>query len=89
LTSALVGGEWSASHPACFAKEERGPATHSIGGVIILADLFLLMILKPSLQLVDFGTYTLILFPCLKIPIPMRLLIEIFVFLGFSGRIVG
>jgi hypothetical protein len=32
LTSALVGGEWSASRPACFTSGERAPGTHWIGG---------------------------------------------------------
>jgi hypothetical protein len=32
LTSALVGGEWSASRPARFTPRERGPGTHWIGG---------------------------------------------------------
>jgi hypothetical protein len=32
LTSALVGGEWSASHPGCFTPRERAPRTHGIGG---------------------------------------------------------
>jgi hypothetical protein len=32
LTSALDGGEWSASRPCCFIPGERAPSTHSIGG---------------------------------------------------------
>jgi hypothetical protein len=32
LTSALVGGEWSASSPGRFTPGERGPDTHWIGG---------------------------------------------------------
>jgi hypothetical protein len=32
LTSALVGGEWSASRPGRFTPKERAPATHWIGG---------------------------------------------------------
>jgi hypothetical protein len=32
LTSALVGGEWSASRPDRFTPEERAPGTHWIGG---------------------------------------------------------
>jgi hypothetical protein len=32
LTSALVGGEWSASRPGRFTPEERAPSTHQIGG---------------------------------------------------------
>jgi hypothetical protein len=32
LTLALVGGEWSASHPCRFTPEERAPGTHWIGG---------------------------------------------------------
>jgi hypothetical protein len=32
LTSALVGGEWSASRPGCFTPRERVPSTHWIGG---------------------------------------------------------
>jgi hypothetical protein len=32
LTSALDGGEWSASHPGRFTPRERAPRTHWIGG---------------------------------------------------------
>jgi hypothetical protein len=32
LTSALAGGEWSASRPGRFTPGERGPGTHCIGG---------------------------------------------------------
>jgi hypothetical protein len=32
LTSALDGGEWSASRPHCFTSRERDPGTHWIGG---------------------------------------------------------
>jgi hypothetical protein len=32
LTSALVGGEWSASRPGRFIPGERAPGTHWIGG---------------------------------------------------------
>jgi hypothetical protein len=32
LTSALDGGEWSASRPGCFTSRGRAPATHWIGG---------------------------------------------------------
>jgi hypothetical protein len=32
LTSALVGGEWSASRPGRFTPGERAPGTHYIGG---------------------------------------------------------
>jgi hypothetical protein len=32
LTSALVGGEWSALRPGRFTPGERAPGTHSIGG---------------------------------------------------------
>jgi hypothetical protein len=32
LTSALDGGEWSASRPARFTPRERAPGTHWIGG---------------------------------------------------------
>jgi hypothetical protein len=28
LTSALDGGEWSASHPGCFTSRERAPQAH-------------------------------------------------------------
>jgi hypothetical protein len=31
LTSALDGGEWSASHPGRFTPRERAPGTHWIG----------------------------------------------------------
>jgi hypothetical protein len=32
LTSALVGHEWTASHPDRFTPWERAPDTHWIGG---------------------------------------------------------
>jgi hypothetical protein len=32
LTSALAGGEWSASRPGRFSGGERAPSTHWIGG---------------------------------------------------------
>jgi hypothetical protein len=32
LTSALGGGDWSASHPGRFTLSERAPGTHWIGG---------------------------------------------------------
>jgi hypothetical protein len=32
LTSALVGGEWSASRPSCFTPGERAPGTHWMVG---------------------------------------------------------
>jgi hypothetical protein len=32
LTSALNGGEWSASRPGRFTHRERAPDTHCIGG---------------------------------------------------------
>jgi hypothetical protein len=32
LTSALDGGEWSASRPGRFTLRERAPDTHWIGG---------------------------------------------------------
>jgi hypothetical protein len=32
LTSALLGGEWSASRPGRFTPGERAPGTHWIGG---------------------------------------------------------
>jgi hypothetical protein len=31
LTSALIGGEWSASGPRKFTSKERAPGTHWIG----------------------------------------------------------
>jgi hypothetical protein len=34
LTSALVGGEWSASRPGRFTPGERVPGTHWIGGCV-------------------------------------------------------
>jgi hypothetical protein len=34
LTSALVGGEWSASRPARFTPGERSSGTHWIGGSV-------------------------------------------------------
>jgi hypothetical protein len=32
LTSALDGGEWSASRPGRFTPRERAPSTHWLGG---------------------------------------------------------
>jgi hypothetical protein len=32
LTSALDGGEWSASRPGCFTPREKARDTHCIGG---------------------------------------------------------
>jgi hypothetical protein len=32
LTSALIGGEWSASRPGSFTPGEKAPGTHWIGG---------------------------------------------------------
>jgi hypothetical protein len=32
MTSALVGGEWSASRTYLFTPGEKAPGTHSIGG---------------------------------------------------------
>jgi hypothetical protein len=32
LTSALVGGEWSASRRSRFTPRERAPDTHWVGG---------------------------------------------------------
>jgi hypothetical protein len=32
LTSALDGGEWSASYPGHFTPRERAPGTHWLGG---------------------------------------------------------
>jgi hypothetical protein len=34
LTSVLVGGERSASHPGRFTPGESGPGTHWIGGSV-------------------------------------------------------
>jgi hypothetical protein len=31
LTSPLLGGEWSASHPCCFTLWGKSPGTHWIG----------------------------------------------------------
>jgi hypothetical protein len=31
-TSALAGGEWSASGPGCFTPKEKASGTHWIGG---------------------------------------------------------
>jgi hypothetical protein len=36
LTSALVGGEWSASRLDCFTPEEKAPCTHWIGDCVDL-----------------------------------------------------
>jgi len=35
LTSALDGGEWSASRPGRFTFKEKDPDTHCIGGSVI------------------------------------------------------
>jgi hypothetical protein len=34
LTSALVGGDWSASHTGIFTPRERTPGTHWIGDCV-------------------------------------------------------
>jgi hypothetical protein len=34
LTSALDGGEWSASHSGCFTLRERAPGTHLTEGCV-------------------------------------------------------
>jgi hypothetical protein len=34
LTTALDGGEWSASRPDCFISRERAPGTHWVGGLV-------------------------------------------------------
>jgi hypothetical protein len=34
LTSALVGGEWSASRPDRFIPKDRAPVTHWIGSCV-------------------------------------------------------
>jgi hypothetical protein len=34
LTSALFGGEWSASRPGRFTPSETAPGTHWIGGCV-------------------------------------------------------
>jgi hypothetical protein len=34
LTSALDGGEWSASRPGSFTSREKAPDTHRIGGCV-------------------------------------------------------
>jgi hypothetical protein len=34
LTSALDGGEWSASRPGRFTPRERAPGTHWLGGCV-------------------------------------------------------
>jgi hypothetical protein len=34
LTSALTGGEWSASRPGRFTPVERAPGTHCTGGLV-------------------------------------------------------
>jgi hypothetical protein len=34
LTSALFGGEWTASHPGYFTPEEGSPIIHQIGGLV-------------------------------------------------------
>jgi hypothetical protein len=36
FTSALDGGEWSASRSFCFIPEERAPSNHCIGGWVNL-----------------------------------------------------
>jgi hypothetical protein len=36
LTSALVGGQWSASRPGRFTPGETAPGTHCIGGGVDL-----------------------------------------------------
>jgi hypothetical protein len=54
LTSALVGGEWSASRPCCFT-----PGTHFIGGWV-----------DPRAGLDDMEKWTFFTLPGLKLPPP-------------------
>jgi hypothetical protein len=35
LTSALVGGELSASGPSCFTTTESAPGAYSVGGLVV------------------------------------------------------
>jgi len=35
LTSALNGGEWSASRPGHFTSREKAPGTHWLGGLVV------------------------------------------------------
>jgi hypothetical protein len=34
LTSALAGGDWSASRPGCFTPEKGAPGTHCLEGSV-------------------------------------------------------
>jgi hypothetical protein len=40
LTSALDGGEWSASRPSRFISKERAPGTHWIGGWVKMVEIY-------------------------------------------------
>jgi hypothetical protein len=51
LTSALDGGEWSASHPGRFTPRERAPGTHEFEVKNILMSSHLILIEKWSLKL--------------------------------------
>jgi hypothetical protein len=46
LTSALDGGEWSASFPGRFTLRERDPVTHWIGGWVGLGTVLDAMVNK-------------------------------------------
>jgi hypothetical protein len=56
LTSALVGGEWSASRLGRFTPEERAPGTHWTGGLV-----------SPRAGLVDTGKWKFLPPPGLKL----------------------
>jgi hypothetical protein len=55
LTSALAGGEWSASHPGRFTLWERAPGTHWIGnkmkGRLFWIEIFLFVLVERTFQL--------------------------------------
>jgi hypothetical protein len=44
LTSALDGGEWSASCPSHITPRERAPPTHSVGGWVGPGDILDIMV---------------------------------------------
>jgi hypothetical protein len=56
LTSALVGGEWSASRPCRFTSGQRAPSTHYIGDWV-----------GPSAGLVDVKKRKFLTLPALEL----------------------
>jgi hypothetical protein len=60
LTSALVGGEWSASRPCRFSPGERAPGAHFIGSWV-----------DPRAGLDDMEKWKFFTLPGLELPLPL------------------